>query len=209
MYGPPMVTRPMLAVVVLAAGAGTRFSREPGTKLMARLDGRPVLEHVLDAVRAFEPSDTIVVLGFGAGSVEGSIAWAGEERVVNPHPERGIGSSIMVGFTALAAHDDAIDGAFIVLGDQPRLRTDVLEALADRAAGTRRAIVVPRYADDPGPRNPVLLMRAAWPLVTELRGDHGLGPLLAAQPSLVETVAIPGSMPDVDEPLDLEALTGD
>ena len=121
------VKRSNIAVIVLAAGAGTRFSDVPGSKLVADLGGRPVLEHVLAAVRAFGPRLTIVVLGSGRDAVERSIEWAGETRVVNPDPRRGIGSSIRVGFDALAADESlaaegAIDGTFIVLGDQPQLR---------------------------------------------------------------------------------------
>jgi CTP:molybdopterin cytidylyltransferase MocA len=207
MYGAAMVVaRSRLAVVALAAGAGTRFSDEPGGKLLAELDGDPVLEHVLSAIRSYGPARTIVVLGFGSETVERSIAWAGEERVVNPDPSRGIASSIAVGFTALATHGDTIDGAFIVLGDQPRLRVDVFQLLESHAAGSQKTMIVPRYAGDAGPRNPVLLLRAAWPLVDELDGDHGLGPLIVRRPDLVELVSVPGEMPDVDEPRDLETL---
>jgi CTP:molybdopterin cytidylyltransferase MocA len=201
--------RANLAAIVLAAGAGTRFSDEPGGKLLAPFGDRPILEHVLAAVRAFRPRVTIVVLGFGADAVERSIEWAFERRVVNQAPERGIASSLRTGFDALRTMDADIDGAFVVLGDQPRLRPDVLEALAVHPADARVPILMPRYADDPGPRNPVLLMRAAWPLVAELSGDQGLGPLISARPDLVEEVPVPGGMPDVDEPRDLALLEGE
>jgi CTP:molybdopterin cytidylyltransferase MocA len=204
--------RSNIAAIVLAAGAGTRFSDVPGSKLTADLGGRPVLEHVLASVRAFAPRLTIVVLGFGADAVERSIEWAGERRLVNPDPRRGIGSSIRAGLSALAdATDGSIDGTFIVLGDQPRLRSEVLETLADHAATGDEGppIIVPRYADDPGPRNPVLLLRPAWPLIDGLSSDHGLGPLISARPDLVEEVSVPGGMPDVDEPRDLAALEGE
>jgi CTP:molybdopterin cytidylyltransferase MocA len=210
------VRRSSIAVIVLAAGAGTRFSGVPGSKLVAHLGGRPVLEHVLAAVRAFGPRLTIVVIGSGREAVERTIQWAGETRVVNPDPRRGIGSSIRVGFEALAADESlgaesAIGGTFIVLGDQPQLRPEVLEALADHAAAADEgpAIIVPRYADDPGPRNPVLLLRAAWPLLEDLVGDQGLGPLIADRPDFVEEVLVSGVMPDVDEPRDLVTLEGE
>jgi molybdenum cofactor cytidylyltransferase len=175
--------------------------------LLALIDGRPVLAHVLDAVRAFAPRITVVVLGHGADALERSIDWAGEERVRNPNPERGLASSIRTGLAALAGSEDA--GAFIVLGDQPRLRVDVLEALAEAADPDAAPIVVPRYDDEPGPRNPVLLLRPAWTLTNELSGDHGLGSLIDTRPELVRTVTVPGQMPDVDRPEDLAALRRD
>jgi molybdenum cofactor cytidylyltransferase len=201
--------RSRLAVIVLAAGAGTRFSDEPGAKLLAPLEGRPVLAHVLAAVGTIRPRETVVVLGSGAQAIERSIEWEGARRVINPQPERGIGSSIATGILALVDSDNELDGAFIVLGDQPRLRPDVLEALARHARDSSTSIVVPRYVDDPGPRNPVLLMRAAWPLVHELDGDHGLGALIAARPELADEVDVPGAMPDVDVPEDLATMVNE
>jgi CTP:molybdopterin cytidylyltransferase MocA len=198
--------RSTLAAIVLAAGAGTRYSDEPGAKLLAPIGGRPVLEHVLATVRAYGPGATIVVLGSGAARVERSIAWEAEERVTNPEPQRGIASSIQVGLRALRSRPAhaAIEGVFVVLGDQPGLRVEVLDRLARHAARSAGPIVVPAYADDPGPRNPALLLRAAWPLVDALDGDRGLGPLIATRPELVAEVAVTGAMPDVDEPADLD-----
>jgi molybdenum cofactor cytidylyltransferase len=200
------VARSRLASIVLAAGAGTRFSDEPGAKMLADVGGRPVLQRVLDAVRAFEPRDTIVVLGHGAGAIEGSIGWANERRVSNPAPDRGLASSLQVGLSSLDR--SPVDGVFIVLGDQPSLRPEVLDALAE-AADDGVPIIVPRYAGDPGPRNPVLLLRPAWSLVDELDGDQGLGTLIDARPDLVANVPVQGRMPDVDRPEDLASLEAD
>lgn len=199
----------LLAAVVLAAGAGSRFSDEPGAKLLADLDGRPILSGVLEAVRAFGPATTIVVLGHGAASIERDIEWRGELRVINRAPERGLASSLQAGIHALLALPGEFDGAFIILGDQPRLRPDVLRALASAAARARpadRPLVVPQYMGEAGPRNPVLLLRPAWGWVDELQGDRGLAPLIASRLDSALVVPVPGDMPDVDEPADLERL---
>lgn len=198
-----------LAVLVLAAGAGSRFSPQPGAKLLADLDGRPVLEHVLVAVRAFGPAATIVVLGHAADDIERRIHWHAELRVVNRTPELGLASSLQAGVRTLARLPAAPDGTFIVLGDQPRLRPDVMRTLAAAAASEGpdgRPALVPRYAGHPGPQNPVLLMRPAWAWVDELSGDHGLASLMASRPDAIREVPFEGSMPDVDEPADLAPL---
>ena len=198
-----------LAAVVLAAGAGSRYSTVPGGKLLATLDGRPLLAHVLEAVRGYGPAVTVVVLGEGADEIEAGIDWVDETRARNPDPQRGLSSSIQTGIQVLEQRPDSFDGAFLVLGDQPMLRTDVMAALCDAAVRARpadRPIVAPRYAADTGPRNPVLLLRPAWPLVDELDGDRGLGPLLDRRPDMVQDIDVAGMMPDVDRPTDLEAL---
>lgn len=205
-----MTQRPLaLGAIVLAAGAASRFSAVQGAKLVAELEGRPVLVHVLEAVRDYGPVTTVVVIGMGAEQVQGAIGWTAEARVLNRTPEQGLGSSIQVGIRALGALREPLDGAFVVLGDQPRLSADVMRALAHAAARARpadRPFVVPRYVDDPGPRNPVLVLRPAWMLVEELHGDRGFASLMEKRPDQVLEVPVRGSMPDVDEPADLERL---
>jgi molybdenum cofactor cytidylyltransferase len=211
MYLQDVQRRLNLGVIVLAAGAGSRYSDQPGAKLLAPVEGEPMLARVLHQVRAYGPATTVVVLGSGADQVERAIGWADEVRVRNHEPERGLASSLQVGIDALRALPDPFDGVFIVLGDQPRLRTETLRALEAAAVGARpadRPAVVPRY-DEPGPRNPVLLLRPAWSWVDALEGDRGLGPLITSRPDAVLEIAVGGEMPDVDTPTDLARLRGD
>lgn len=199
-----------VAAVVLAAGAGSRFG---GGKLLATLGGRPILQHVLDAVAGAGIREVVVVLGDDAPAVEAGIAWRRERRIVNPRPSDGLGSSLGLGVATVGTLDPPVDALLVVLGDQPRLRTGVISMLVDAAteaehaarSGGSRPVIVPRYAEDAG-RNPVLVRREAWSLFDEVTGDHGLGPSLAAHPELVREVRVVGANPDVDTPEQLEAL---
>jgi molybdenum cofactor cytidylyltransferase len=204
-----------LGAIVLAAGAGARFSPVPGAKLLADLRGRPVLQHVLDAARACRPVTTVVVLGHGREALQHAIEWSNEVRVVNPAPSRGLSSSLQVGLAALTEARAPVDGAFIVLGDQPMLRPHVMRALAAAALSSRgrgRGIVavVPRYEGEivPSVRNPVLVLAAGFRLIRTLEGDRGLGSVLEGMGGQVIEVQVPGTHPDVDTPEDLAALRG-
>jgi molybdenum cofactor cytidylyltransferase len=199
-----------LAAVVLAAGRGQRFG---GAKQLALLDGRPLLVHVLEAVSAARPRgasilDTVVVLGYRAGEIERIIAAARGRPpfrvVLNPDPSRGLASSLQSGLAALARD---IDGALVVLGDQPRIRPDVIEAVVDRwdDADGSPSIIVPRYAGGGG-RNPALLDRRAWHLADSLTGERGMASLIEADPALALVVDVAGSNPDVDTAADLDAV---
>jgi len=189
------------AAIVLAGGAASRFGSD---KLLAPLVGRPILDRVLDAVRAAGVAQTVVVVGDHADVVERTIAWAGERRVRNPDPGRGLSSSLQVGFASIAEAPD-LDAAFVVLGDQPLLDPTVLRALLTAEIPAGRAFVVPRYLGGGG-GNPVLVLRAGWRLVEHATGDRGLGPILAAHPDLVTHVDLGGTNPDVDTPADLAEL---
>jgi molybdenum cofactor cytidylyltransferase len=195
-----------LGVVILAAGAGRRFG---GGKLLALLDDRPLVQHVVDAVCDWGPAAVVAVLGHDADVAELIVDWGPAVRVRNPEPDRGLASSLVLGVETAATVDPPLDGVFIALGDQPRVRTATFVALARAAAddGHAHPLVVPRYTDEPDAvANPALLLRAAWPLVVGLTGDRGMGPVIAAHPELVLRVPIAGANPDVDTPDDLRRL---
>lgn len=125
--------------MVLAAGRSSRM----GTlnKLLAPLDGKPMLCHVVEAALAAGLADVVVVTGHMREQVEAALRGLPVRFVHNPDYREGLASSLKAGVAALSRD---IDGAFIILGDMPRIRADHLRRLADAfdpAAG--RSIVVP------------------------------------------------------------------
>ncbi len=190
-----------VAAIALAAGASSRFG---SNKLLAPLGGRPVLQHVLDAVAAAQVDPTVVVVGRDREAIEAGIAWRSERRVVNDRPQDGLSSSLRLGLDAVA-EDPAIEAVVIVLGDQPALRASVIDAVVSATDDRPAPFVRARYAVDGAP-NPVLVRREAWATAAGLSGDRGLGPFLAAHPELVLAVEVDGANPDVDTPADLAAL---
>ena len=193
--------RRRVPAIVLAAGTGSRFGAEP--KLLADLEGRPVLQHVLDAVAAVpELGPVVVVLGERTAQVRESVAWRDESIVLNPAPGRGLASSLRVGLDAIPA-DSA--GALVLLGDQPRVRPEVIRALLADPPRRDELASVPDYADGGGP-NPALLSRDAFAAARSLEGDAGMLAVFAADPSRLRRVAVSGTNPDVDTPADLAAM---
>ncbi|MGH2465020.1 MAG: NTP transferase domain-containing protein [Candidatus Limnocylindrales bacterium] len=190
---------PRTVAVVLAAGAGSRFG---GAKLLAELDGRPLLDHVLAAIQAAGLAEILVVLGPGSAALEAISVARGAGIVRNPAPERGLSSSVRVGLDAISGPFDA---ALIALADQPRTTGSAIRALLAAEIPAGRQIVLPRYAGGGG-GNPVLLLRAAWHLAAGLSGDRGFGPLIAEHPELVLHVDLPEDNPDVDTPADLARI---
>jgi CTP:molybdopterin cytidylyltransferase MocA/SAM-dependent methyltransferase len=194
------VAAPRVRAVEHAAGAGERFG---GRKLEARIAGRPVLQHVLDALAVAGHDDPIVVLGPDS-ALAAPIEWRGAARVTNPEPERGLSSSLQLGWAAAMAAAPAPDAVLVVLGDQPRLAPEVVRAVVTAPLDPDRPVVAPHFADS-GARNPMRLEREAARLVAAASGDRGIGPLLAAEPVLVRWLAVDGDNPDVDRPADLVA----
>jgi len=187
--------------IVLAAGAGRRFG---GGKLLALIDGRPMLQHVLDALAEAGIEDPVVVVGEDAAALDRAITWRGARRVANPEPERGLSSSLQLGWSTAMGVEPVPGAALVVLGDQPLLDPAVISTLLAQPPDPARPVVVGRHGD--GARNPVRLEPAAASLVAAATGDRGLGPLLEARPELVRVVDVGGANPDVDRPADLAAL---
>ena len=189
-----------VAAVILAAGAGSRFG---GAKLLAILDGRPILAHVVEAAREAGLRPIVVVVP-PTGELDG-LDLGDVRRVTNETPQEGLSSSVRLGLRELDG-DREVDAALILPGDQPRVRPDVIGRLIDAAASSPAPLLIaPRYDADEAP-NPVLARRAAWRLADELVGDHGFGRLLADRPDLVQRVDVAGANPDVDTPADLARL---
>lgn len=138
--------RPRPAVVVLAAGQGTRMrSRLP--KVLHEAAGAPLLAHVLDAARALDPDPLLVVVGHGADAVRDRFADAGVGFVLQER-QRGTGDAVAVCAEALAGHP----GPIVVLGgDGPMVEGASLTRLLDAhaAAGGEGMTLLTVEADDP------------------------------------------------------------
>ena len=184
-----------VAAVVLAAGESRRFG---SPKQLAVLEGRTLLEHVLELARAaaLEPVVAVVPVWLTrpAAMDAEELHW-----LRNPEPERGMSHSLRLGFAALPPHATA---AVILLGDQPRLPQGHLPAIV-RARGSA-PIIATHHAGVLSP--PLLVERSAFGLVAEARGDAGLRAILAARPDLVGRVELPEALGDVDTPQDLRGL---
>ena len=136
-----------LAVVVLAAGQGTRMrSRLP--KLLHPLAGIPLVGHVLSTARALEAEHVVVVLRHERDALARVVADDLPDAIVVDQDEvPGTGRAVEL---ALAALPDDFEGEVLVLnGDVPLLDSTTLEALlAEHRAGPASATLLSTYPDD-------------------------------------------------------------
>lgn len=156
-----------IGALILAAGEGRRFG---GTKQLAELDGRPLLEHALAAVSAVSPR--VVVLGHAAEEIRARVDLHGAQPVVCPGWAEGQAASLRCGLAALGG----VDAVLVVLGDQPGVTAAAVAAVI-AAAGDEDAV---RATYDGVPSHPVLLRRPLLDRAGELRGDTGFRDLLHA-----------------------------
>ncbi len=152
-YSQRVSDAPPAAVIVLAAGEGTRMkSRLP--KVLHELGGRTMLGHVLAAALPLGAARTAVVIGAGREQVAAALPSgesAGVTAVVQEQ-QLGTGHAVRVAVEALdaaAALDDAA-AVLVVPGDTPLLRTETLAALLDlHAERHAAATLLSAVVDDP------------------------------------------------------------
>ena len=140
----------LLDLIVMAAGKGTRMkSRHP--KVLQKLAGRPLLQHVLDQAAQLQARSAVVVTGHGAAEVEAAIAAANEQagvalKFVRQEPQLGTGHAVQQAVPALAG-----DGMAIVLsGDVPLTQANTLQALLDAAGNDKMALLTVTMPDPTG-----------------------------------------------------------
>lgn len=188
-----------VAAVVLAAGRSTRMG--DANKLLAPIDGTPMIARVVDAALASRAEPVVLVTGHDAERVCAAIEGRDVQRAHTAGAFRGMSASLGAG---LAALDDSIDAAIVCLGDMPWIEARHLDALIGAfAARSGCRICVPVHEGRRG--NPVLWPKRHFAALRALAGDVGGRALLARHRGEVVPVPIAedGVLRDVDTPDDL------
>ncbi|MEY3217167.1 MAG: Bifunctional protein GlmU [Pseudomonadota bacterium] len=142
------VTHFPIDVVVMAAGKGTRMkSRLP--KVLQRLAGVPLVQHVLNTAAQLNARSAVVITGHGADQVEPLVLAPGQAlavQCVRQEPQLGTGHAVQQAVPVLPD-----DGVVVVLsGDVPLTEADTLQALIAQCGGTQLALLTIRLTDPTG-----------------------------------------------------------
>ena len=134
----------VVAVIVLAAGQGTRMNSDL-PKVLHPLGAAPLLAHALAAAMAVEPSRVVVVAGHGADEVRRAVAkLSPESEVVIQGEQLGTGHAVAVALPALAGFEGRV---LVLYGDTPFIRAETLQAMIEAPADV---VVLGFEAADPG-----------------------------------------------------------
>ena len=119
--------------------------RSARPKVLHRLAGRPLLQHVLDAAAGLGATRTIVVTGHGADAVEREAEGPGL-AFVRQAPQLGTGHALQQAAPLLG--DDGV--TLVLIGDVPLIRTETLRSLVAAAGDDRLALLTVRLAEPNG-----------------------------------------------------------
>jgi CTP:molybdopterin cytidylyltransferase MocA len=187
-------------VVVLAAGAGSRFGDEG--KLLAPLGGRAVVAWAVEAAEASSASRVVVVVGARASAVRAAVAPGRAEIIECSQWSSGMSASLRCGVAAAGA----VEWVVVVLADGPGVTGSTIDAVLAAAAAAPSEVHAVRPVRDGRPAHPVALRRPLLQRVGELRGDAGARELLADAVVLELDASDWPDAGDVDTPADLDAM---
>jgi molybdenum cofactor cytidylyltransferase len=157
--GGGLYPRLVVGAVLLAAGSGSRLGHRP--KSLLELGGVPLIRRQLIALSGAGVDEVVVVLGHHAVAIEAAVRDFPVTLAVNPSPDDGQNSSVLIGLNKLSAKVDAV---IVALADQPLVNSqDISELIGAFKKRSGAAMVVPRVAGLPG--NPVIFeatLRDEW-----------------------------------------------
>ncbi|HYX00124.1 MAG TPA: bifunctional UDP-N-acetylglucosamine diphosphorylase/glucosamine-1-phosphate N-acetyltransferase GlmU [Candidatus Elarobacter sp.] len=133
-----------LAIVILAAGKGTRL-KSSLAKVLHRAGGRTLVEQIVRACEPLKARETVVVVGYQAEQVAAVVEPRGALTVLQ-QPQNGTGHAMQVAKRALGRARFAV----VLPGDAPLVRTETLKALiAAHHTGNAAATILSAVLADP------------------------------------------------------------
>ncbi len=136
-----------LDVLILAAGKGTRM-RSALPKVLHRLGGRSLLQHVHTTACALQPARVVVVYGYGGETVKQALAVPQVVEWVLQAEQRGTGHAVQLGLAPLAGVEDSV--VLVLYGDVPLLKAATLHPLIDAARNGALALLSVRLQNPHG-----------------------------------------------------------
>lgn len=191
---------PRVAGLLLAAGTSSRFGSE--NKLLATIDGEPVVRHAARTLVESGVQSVLVVLGHEAGEVRAALDGLPVETVVNEAYETGQASSLRTGIRAVRECTPESEAVVVALGDMPFVSPATVDALVAAYATETGDALAAAFNGQRG--NPVLFDSRYFDALSETEGDiGGREILLDSDRNALVAVDDPGVRRDVDVPDDL------
>ena len=187
-----------LAVVILAAGEARRFG---SAKQLAQVQGKPMLQHVLETCPRLDKAHLFVVLGAKGEEIQSQLKIDKHQIISNPEWQEGISSSVRAATKQLETKYQAI---LFVAGDQPLILEEQLKKLIIKWQESPDLMCAASYMDTVGV--PAIFPQPFFAKLLELQGDRGAKKVLVENSHSVQLLEIPEAAIDIDHPSNISCL---
>ncbi len=156
------------------------------------------MERAVETLHRSQVDEVVVVIGYASRDVLGRLDLNRLRVVINPGFEEGLSSSLRAGVSALDRKSEAV---LVCLADQPFVTSELIDRVLTRFAESGAAAVAAASGDLVSP--PMLLTRALFDDMDQLREDKGAKSLAMAQPTFEKIETSRESLLDVDTEEDM------
>ncbi|HEX6728652.1 MAG TPA: nucleotidyltransferase family protein [Pyrinomonadaceae bacterium] len=165
--------------LILGAGASQRLGQP---KQLLPFGGTTLLGWIVaQAERAVALDELVVVLGRAADQIRERVDFGNAKVVENPVFGEGCASSYRAGITALSPQSEAV---MIILGDQPGIKPEVIDRLANEWLAGAAQIALCSYRGQKG--HPMIFAKPLFEQLVGLHGDKAAWKLVDANPAFVQ-----------------------
>jgi len=184
-----------IAVIILAAGSSSRLGKP---KQLLDFQTETFIKHTVKTALQTSCSPIIVVSGFLHEELLAETKGFPVQLIHNPDWQKGMGSSIQTGITALnlLENPDQTDAVLILLCDQPLITAEHLNKLIAGFYRHKRSIAATGYAETQGV--PAIFGKSLFPILQTLPGDRGAQWLFKEYQDQLTVVPFKGAAIDVD-----------
>lgn len=187
-----------ITILLLAAGSSTRMGQ---SKQLLPVNGMPLLVHAAHEALNACPR-VIIVLGAEAEAHRSVLAGLSVKIVVNPHWQKGMGSSLKQGLAHILQAEPSLDGILVMVCDQPGATSSHLVNLINEASRSTKAIIASAYGNVRGV--PAFFKRPSFDLLSSVGDDSGASKLIRQHPEMVDIIHLPNGDIDIDTPEDYQ-----
>jgi molybdenum cofactor cytidylyltransferase len=150
----------MISLVLLAAGKSTRMKEN---KLLVKINGDTLIEHVVKAAKRSSVDEVVVVLGYEAMKIKERLAKVECRFAVNENYMKGQSESVKAGFSAVSSNAEAV---MILPADVALIDRESINRVVEEYRRSRSRIVIASHQQQSG--HPILLDRTLFPEVSKI-----------------------------------------
>ncbi len=181
-----------VSIVILAAGESKRMGEQ---KMLLPYEDKSILETVVDKALISKADNVIVVTGSHGTEIRTKLTRFATDVVINDEYKSGMLSSVLAGIRSVPEHAKAV---IVLLGDQPMVRTEVINRIIEAYNNNAKRIVLPVYKGKRG--HPLLIDISFKPYIEKLDPQQGLRQLIIENPEEVLEIEVntPTILKDID-----------
>lgn len=187
---------PVIHCIVLAAGESKRMKQQ---KMLMPFNDFSIIETVVGKAKNSEAAETLVVLGSDKKIIGEKIKDLNVQITENKNYREGMLSSVRCGFNSLPKE---VEAAIILLGDQPMVKSEVINRLISNFSKESKGIIIPVYSGKRG--HPILIDTKYREEINHLNPNTGLRELMTNHTDDILEIEVESGeiLNDIDTPED-------